>query len=189
MTDSGLTFQEHNERNPCVGCSAPCCQVISIPYKVPATFMDFDYVRYLLNFPRLEIAVARAGEWSILLREICSHFDQQARACQVHGTAEQPMTCRYYNPHQCWYKPNLASAEPQSIYILTRETFPHWLQQVRFAEQGEVISIPDFEASRQLLRDIKEAQPVSGAEVVPMPGHSTATASVLPILTTQTVNR
>ena len=155
-----LTFKECNNSNPCLKCVAPCCQVIMIPHRIPATLMDLDFVRYLLNFPRIEVAVSKRGDWLILIREVCGHFDQESHLCKVHGTSEQPLTCQYYNPYQCWYRPNLSVDNPRDIYVLKRETFDYWLQRVRFNENGEVISAPDFEESREILKEW-EQQPLA----------------------------
>ncbi len=148
-----LTFKDCSNGNPCLNCTAPCCRVIMIPHKTPATFMDLDFIRYLLNFPRIEVAVSKSGEWLILIREVCRQFDQDSHSCKVHATNEQPFTCQYYNPYQCWYKPNLAFTSPRDICILKRETFEYWTQWVRLNEISEVISAPDFEESRKLLQE------------------------------------
>src|SRR5690348_12621632 len=111
-----LTVKEYNYSNPCLKCNSPCCQVITIPHKVPVTLMDLDFIRYLVNFPRIEVAVSRSGDWLILIRDVCQHFDRESYLCKVHGTNEQPLTCQYYNPFQCWYKRNFTTANPHDLY-------------------------------------------------------------------------
>lgn len=129
-----------------------------VQLQTPTKLMDFDYFRYLLNFPRLQVAISRSGSWLLIIRETCEHFDPDTSQCKVHNTSEQPITCQYYNPYQCWYRPNFAAAEPRDLCILTRETFPLWMRHVTFSESGALISAPDFEDSRRLLRqpDITE---------------------------------
>jgi hypothetical protein len=50
-------FTSAVEPGPCHGCEAHCCRTLAIPFPTPRTFMDFDYVRFMLNFDRVGVAV------------------------------------------------------------------------------------------------------------------------------------
>ncbi len=71
--------------------------------------------------------------------------------CGVHGSAEKPLTCRYYNEYTCWYKPQLTNADPPHAYFLNAENFPRWVETLRFDDDGNLTNILDFEAAKQLL--------------------------------------
>jgi hypothetical protein len=43
-------FLEMAGENACSGCSAPCCRVLLVPHPTPVTFMDLDYIRYVVGF-------------------------------------------------------------------------------------------------------------------------------------------
>jgi len=113
--------------------------------------MELDYIKYLLNFSRIEMAVSTAGDWSILVRDECRHFDRENHLCRVHGTSEKPVTCQAYNQYQCWYRPNFASLHPRDIYVLTQDTFELWSRRISVDENGDIVSWPDFEESKEIL--------------------------------------
>ena len=148
------TFDEFEENYPCTKCTAPCCKNLIIPYKTPNSWMDLDFINYLLNFPNINVTVSKKGEWCILIQQDCQHFDPVAQECKVHNTAEQPKTCTYFNPYQCNYKLNLDDTEPQSIYILDRIKFDHWVQHIGFDTYGRIANAPSFEKAVEILRKI-----------------------------------
>jgi hypothetical protein len=114
--------------------------------------MEMDYIRYILNFPEVNVTVSKNGDWGILLDKICIHFNEENLNCKIHGTPSQPKTCSYFNPFQCNYRLNLEESEPQNIYILDREKFEHWIQYVKFDENGKIIDGPSFEKSVEILK-------------------------------------
>ena len=153
-----LTFTQYLEQNLCHSCQAPCCQIILIPTSVPATFMEIDHIRYRLNFSRLEMAVSKTGDWFILVHDTCGYFDKEAKMCAVHGSDKQPLTCKHYNPHHCWYWLNLESAEAPDIYILNRASFEYWVDWLKFNKNGEIVAAPNFKESQEILDEWKQRQ-------------------------------
>ena len=144
-------FNDFNETDPCEECNAPCCKYLLIPYKTPSTWMDMDFIKYLLNFPDVKLTVSKKGTWNIMIEQNCIHLDEQNLKCKVHKTADQPKTCVYYNPYQCNYKMNLSSNKASSIYILTRDNFQNWLHELKFDENGLIVDGPSFEKSVTIL--------------------------------------
>jgi len=156
MTKKLSTFEEFNENYPCEECSAPCCRYLIIPHKSPSTWMDLDFIRYMLNFPDINVTVSKAGEWGILIHQDCLNFDEKDQKCKVHNTSTQPKTCSYFNPYQCNYRLNLDAKEPNSIYILDREKFMHWVKYVKFSENGVIVDGPSFEKSKEILKKFEQ---------------------------------
>jgi hypothetical protein len=159
LTGSGgnpveMSFTEFNEKNPCTGCPAPCCQMQLIPFKVPATFMDIDYLRYMLLFPRTEFSVTLTGEWSIIKWEDCREFDAGTHTCKLHNTAAKPRICAMYNPYNCWYKKSFVLNDVQQVYRMDLERFNTWVDELKFAPDGKITQAPDFERSVEVLKDI-----------------------------------
>jgi hypothetical protein len=115
--------------------------------------MDIDFVRYLLNFPTINVAVSKNGDWSILIKQDCIYFDDPNKECKIHNKPEQPKTCAYFIPYQCNYKLNLDKS-PSTIYILGRETFDTWVQAIKFDDNGQLIAAPSFEQSEKILANI-----------------------------------
>ena len=152
MKKTGSTFKEYNEKYPCEECSAPCCRYLLIPHKAPNTWMELDFIRYMLNFPKINVTVSKAGDWGILFQQDCTYYDPKKQKCKVHNTPEQPKTCAYFNPYQCNYRLNLENKEPFSIYTLNREKFDHWVQFIKFNEDGTIVEAPNYEKSLEILK-------------------------------------
>ena len=152
MKKAPSTFKEYNKNNPCNGCSSPCCKYLLIAHKAPATWMDLDYIKYLLNFEKIQVTVSKKGEWGILIDLSCINFDLESENCKVHGTSEQPKTCVYYNPYQCLYKKNLLDNGPLTIYKLNSDSFDHWVKFIKFDDNGSIIDAPSFEKSLEILK-------------------------------------
>jgi len=147
-------FTEFSERNPCVGCPAPCCQMQLIPFKTPMTFMDIDFLHYMLLFPKTEVVVALNGEWSIIRWEACREFDTSTNTCKLHNTTAKPQTCAMYNPYNCWYKRSFVLNGSHQIYRMNLARFEVWVNEIQFAEDGQIVKAPDFERSLAILKDM-----------------------------------
>ena len=149
------TFDDYNENFPCDKCTAPCCRYLLLPHKPPTTWMELDFIRYVLNFPKVKVTVAKNGNWGILFKQDCIHFDPKNQNCQVHGTPAQPKTCVYFNPYQCNYRLNIESEKPNVLYILNRENFEYWVKFIKFNEDGSIFDAPSFEKSLKILTEFK----------------------------------
>ncbi len=154
MVADELTFTEFSQRNPCAGCPAPCCLMQLIPHRVPATFMDIDFLHYMLLFPYTEVVVTLNGEWSIVKWERCSEFEASNHTCKLHNTLDKPRTCSMYNPYNCWYKRSFVLDGSHQVYRLDLARFNLWVTELQFSEDGKIISAPNFERSLEILRDM-----------------------------------
>lgn len=142
-------FSEIAEENICATCSAPCCRVLLVPHPTPATFMDLDYIRYVVGFHNSQMILNSDGRWQLLIEENCRMLDPDTHLCTVHNTPRQPKTCVFYNPYRCWYKRNLDSTEnPPELIRITMEKMESLLPHVRFDDNGNILEIPRWEAIR-----------------------------------------
>lgn len=156
MKRSTSSFKEFNETYPCDNCEAPCCRYLLLPYKTPSTWMDLDLLKYILNFPNINVTVSKEGTWGILFNQDCIHLDVKNLKCKVHKTSMQPKTCTYFNPYECNYKLNFNDKNFSSMYILNREKFEHWLDFIKFNENGLIIEAPSFEKAIKILKDFEK---------------------------------
>jgi hypothetical protein len=122
--------------------------MLVIPHPTPASFMDLDYIRYVLGFPRTMMLLSRDGSWQIALDLVCELLDAETNRCTVHGTDRKPKTCVYYNPHHCWYKRNFAGPESPDAVRIDRQVFETLLGEVKFDDDGAIVELPSWEAIR-----------------------------------------
>lgn len=120
-------FFEKAEEQPCQECHAHCCRMLLIPHPTPTTFMDLDYIRYMIGFQNVGVILNSNGQWQVFVEEDCQLLDQEANLCTVHNTSKKPKTCVFFNPH--------LDMEAMEIIL------PH----VRFDGDGNIIEIPKWE--------------------------------------------
>jgi Fe-S-cluster containining protein len=144
-------FCEMAEENPCTSCSAPCCRVLLVPHPTPATFMDLDYIRYVVGFHSVQMILNSDGRWQLLIEQPCRLLDQETNLCSVHATPRQPKTCVFFNPYRCWYKMNFDKRDrlPELIRV-DMDKLEAILPHVRFDEDGNILEIPKWEVIREL---------------------------------------
>ncbi len=144
-------FTDIAGENICTSCSAPCCRVLLVPHPTPTTFMDLDYIRYVLGFDGAQMILNNDGRWQLLIEKTCRLLDRENNLCTVHNTPRQPKTCVYYNPYRCWYKRNFENKEnsPELIRIDISK-LEAILPRVRFDDDGNILEIPKWEIIRDL---------------------------------------
>lgn len=149
-----MNFSDLQNWNPCIGCPAPCCRIQLTPFNSPATFMDIDFVYYMVFFPRTEFVVSEKGDWRIVKWEDCQAFDATKMICKLHNKPQKPRTCTMYNPHNCWYKSSFVLDGAATAYRLDLNRFEVWVKEIQFAEDGRITAAPDFERSLEILKGI-----------------------------------
>ena len=152
----GKNFFESNQENPCQECSAPCCKMVLINYPAPSTFMEMDYIRYMLGFPTIKMILRNEGVWQVKVEQNCSFLDSKTNLCIVHGTSRQPKTCSFYNPHHCWYKRNYAQDWPADVIEMDLTKYEVLLSHIRFDGSGKITEIPTWEFINNLLNDANQ---------------------------------
>jgi len=154
--ESGTGRQHSNflavaEENVCADCSAPCCQVLLVPHPTPTTFMDLDYIRYMVGFHGVHMVLNSDGRWQLLIEQACRLLDRETNLCTVHGTPRQPKTCVFFNPYRCWYRRNFDKTErPPELIRIDGDKLEAILPHVRFDEDGNILEIPAWESIREL---------------------------------------
>jgi len=142
-------FIEVAEENPCSSCSAPCCRVLLVPHPTPETFMDLDYIRYVVGFHSTQMILNSDGRWQLLIEEPCRLLDEETNLCSVHDTPRQPKTCAFFNPYRCWYKRNFDKTErPSELIRIDMDKLEAILPHVRFDNDGNILEIPKWEDIR-----------------------------------------
>lgn len=144
-------FLEMIQQTPCSGCSAPCCRMLLIPHKTPTTFLDIDYIRYMLGFRNVEMLIGNDGSWMVCLRETCQLLDQASNLCTVHNTDRKPQICVNFNPYQCWYKRNFDATAPVEAIRLDMNIFEIILPHITFDANGVIVQVPTWESLRTLI--------------------------------------
>ena len=148
----GRNAPEHAATNPCVGCSAPCCRLLLSPQAAPQTFMELDYLSYVVLLAGVELVISEDGAWQVGRWGRCAHLTDAA-LCAVHDTNAKPRTCVYFNPYNCWYKRNfeVAAADAPDVVRLDRAAYGRLLEQVVVAEDGALVRVPTWPELRTLV--------------------------------------
>lgn len=134
----------------CDGCSAACCRMLIFPHPQPQTFLDIDYLRYMLGFPGVEVQIDSDGSWSIAVLRDCRHLDPDTHRCTIHQSPSRPRICESYQADQCWYHRNFVSERPPELVRLDTTRFEQLLPLLRFDDTGRIVQAPNWEELRQL---------------------------------------
>ena len=135
-------FFDRTVIDPCHGCAAHCCTNLVFSREIPTSAHEFDFFRYCLGFPSVELAVADDA-WTIVVRTPCRHLE--GGRCSLHGSDRRPLRCGYYDPLKCVYRDHFDSPVPSDLVRVTREEFPVLAGSVVFDESGRVRRVPTME--------------------------------------------
>jgi hypothetical protein len=120
--------------------------------------MDIDYIRYAVDFDNTSVVLNRDGQWQMLIKETCRLLDRETNLCTVHDTPRKPKTCVFFNPHRCWYRRNFHNIEdPPDLIRIDMEAFEVILSHLRFDEEGNIIEIPTWEFTKELVNNRKSS--------------------------------
>jgi len=147
------SFEQLKLANPCQNCEAPCCKMLLIPYQTPNTFMDLDYIRYMLGFPGVNMILHKNGTWQVQIEENCNHLNLENNLCKLHDSPQKPKTCSFFNPHNCFYKRNFTGDHIRNIIKINAHSFGIIVNQIKFDELGNIISIPQQELIERIVQE------------------------------------
>lgn len=132
-------------RDACAGCDAYCCTTLVFPQSVPTHVSNFDYFRFVLGFPGVELVIGEQS-WSVAVRTTCRYLDRGR--CSIYGQPERPLLCKYYDATKCDYKPQFGVPRPDHVMRVRLEQYETLLAGLGFAEDGTLSGLPPFEALR-----------------------------------------
>lgn len=145
VDDPTLALGVDDFADPCTGCDAYCCTTLVFPHNVPTHVSNFDYYRFALGFPGVEVVIGE-GNWSIALKTTCRHL--QDGRCGVYGQPERPLICTYYDAARCEYKPNFGVARPGNVMRLRLEQYGALVEGMSFSPEGALLEMPSLEQMR-----------------------------------------
>jgi len=86
----------------CAHCTGKCCRYFALPLDAPATWPDFDTLRWFL-LHELSALFVEEGSWYLLVHTPCKHLGPDNR-CGIY--ARRPGICRRYTTTKCEYDEN-----------------------------------------------------------------------------------
>ena len=113
------------------------------------TFMDLDYIKYMLGFPGVKMVLYPNGTWQIKLEQNC-RFLTVDNLCDIHKSEDQPKTCSFYNPYNCFYKRNFSEDGSREILQIDRDIFQSILEIIQLDDQQNIVAIPTWDEMVQM---------------------------------------
>jgi hypothetical protein len=147
---SGPGYEEHvfgdpEISKPCLGCSAWCCKTLVFSRDLPENAHEFDFFRYCLGFPSVEVGVSEDG-WAVVVHTSCRHLI--ADSCSLYGSEDRPLRCGYYDELKCVYRSHFGQPRPDDFVRVTRDEFPVLEASVVFDDEGRVRRVPTVDLLR-----------------------------------------
>jgi hypothetical protein len=127
--------------------------MLLVPHPTPKTYMDMDYIRYVVGFRSVKMVLNRDGSWQVLVEQTCQLLDQETNLCTAHNTPRKPKTCVFFNPHRCWYKRNFTTPDPPDIIRIDMHALESILALVQFDDQGNITEVPPWESVHELVKN------------------------------------
>jgi Fe-S-cluster containining protein len=149
----GEGFGAFDADHPCEDCAAPCCQMVILPYPVPNSHEEIDYIRYILGFRNMEVYVKSYGGWFVAVQQDCRFLDRNTSLCTVFGTDRRPGVCSQYDEHTCWYKPTFHVKDPVDTARLDADAWERLMPLLNYDEKGYVTNMPTWEEIKELAID------------------------------------
>jgi hypothetical protein len=140
-----LSAANASATTPCDGCSAPCCETLVFPQGVPTAASGFDWFRFCLGFPGIELSVS-ADQWSLVVKSRCQHL--QNGRCAIYGKPERPLFCRYYDAWKCTYRIEFGRPRPPASFRVRAEQYDALLQCFDLDHAGSLVAASTFEDQR-----------------------------------------
>ena len=137
-----FAFGDAALREPCTGCSAPCCGTLVFPQGVPTIASNLDYFRFSLGFPGVELGISD-NSWTLVVRTNCRHL--QDHRCAIYGTTERPLICSYYDEWTCTYRWQYGQSHPPGFVRVGLEAFDALVSTIQFDASGAVLGLPPVE--------------------------------------------
>lgn len=154
-----LTFKQAS--SPCSNCAAYCCETLVFPQSTPGSISSFDYYRFAMGFPGVELGIVADGTWAIVVKTRCRHLS--GNRCSIYGQKERPLVCTFYDEWVCNYKPRFSQARPEG-YLRLRLEHWRWLTECfQFDPFGEIASFPTFVQIRAHIESRWKDQFAAGA--------------------------
>lgn len=132
-------------RNPCDGCSAPCCETLTFAQGRPLTISSLDFFRFCLGFPGVELYVTD-DVWWLAIKSRCRHLENGR--CRLYGRPERPLQCKYYDAWKCTYRTEFGQARPPGGVRIRLDHYEALTDCVAFDADGAVTAIAPVEAIR-----------------------------------------
>ena len=140
-----ISAADAGSNSPCDGCSAPCCETLVFPQGVPSAASGFDWFRFCLGFPGIELSISQ-DQWSLVLKTRCQHL--QDGRCSIYGKPERPLFCRYYDEWKCTYRIEFGSTPPPTTFRVRLDQYDALLDCFDLDVTGNVVGMSAHDAMR-----------------------------------------
>ncbi len=82
----------------CQACGARCCRYFCFQIDTPASFQEFENIRWYLMHEAVTVHIDAQGDWYISIANRCKPLDGSNRCRQYHT---RPLMCRRYDTVRC----------------------------------------------------------------------------------------
>lgn len=92
------------------------------------------------------------GTWMVFYARPCTHLDRNTNLCTVHGTNQQPWTCKDYAAHLCWYRRAFSQEQSLEFIRFDARRLSLLIEKLTYdVDTGEIVSVPSWEEMIALL--------------------------------------
>jgi len=151
--------------NPCLSCvETPCCRRLPLEKLSVRYRRDLESVLRVLRHRWFEIGLKDDGTWMLFYQQPCRNLDLRTGLCTVHGTPQQPWTCKKYPSHHCWYQRVFNTEQSLEFIRFDARRVEMLMEMVSYdVDTGEIADVPSWEEMIQVFSKIPLDDPGSRA--------------------------
>lgn len=167
VRDRGKTASSANpspnlfSNNPCIACGrTPCCKRLPLDRIKVKNKHDLETLGGYLRHRWFEIGLKDDGSWMLFYRRPCRNLDPATGLCTVHGTPEQPWTCKEYPSQHCWYRRVFKTEQSLEFIRFDARRVEVLMAMVSYdADTGEIADVPSWEEMIQTFESLSLEDP------------------------------
>ncbi len=149
--------------NPCLSCqNTPCCKRLPLEKVTVRARADLEDLREYLRHRWFEVGLKDDGTWMLFYQRPCRNLDLKTGLCTVHGTPQQPWTCKTYPSHHCWYQRVFAQEQSLEFIRFDARRIGLLMEMVSYdVDTGEIADVPSWEEMIQVFSRMPLDDPAS----------------------------
>lgn len=147
-TSSSTSYSsEPFSNNPCLACvETPCCKRLPLERIKVKTRADLETLQMYLRHRWFEVGLKDDGTWMLFYQRPCRNLDIHTGLCVVHGTPEQPWTCKEYPSYRCWYQRVFRTEQSLEFIRFDARRVEVLMIMVSYdVDTGEIADVPSWE--------------------------------------------
>jgi hypothetical protein len=141
---SSEVWGERRAGGPCRTCPSTCCRHLYFRRKLPKTYLDLNFFRYMAGFLGVALELTH-DSWWIVVETDCRHLDLETGDCRLYGKPERPRHCVYWCEWNCGIRKSFGGKGSPLLRLKESAQFDALRDIVVLDDEGGIMRLPTYE--------------------------------------------